>query len=125
MAEITALTLTDSIPTARTFDVAHKSGFKARWIYDDGSVMALRPFSTMEMRPATNTVSRKTTQSITLPYEVTVNAVTVTKYASVHINAIIPSDCPTLVADNLIAYANDMSGLTSFADAATDEVFPY
>lgn len=127
MSQIADITLADSVPTVRTFEVAVKDGLEAKWIYNNGSSLSLRPFASIKMRleDSNKNIARKSTIQVVVPYSETVDSVDVTRYATARIEFITPESASATNIADLFAFSKEALTETLVSDMVTDSKFPY
>jgi len=127
MPSITDITLVDKASNAQPFAVVLKDGLEAKWSFNNGSSLSLRPFATLRMRPENKSknLDRKTTIQIVHPYTETVDSVVVTKYASARLELTTPESASTTVIGDLHAYAKAILADALVTSTIEDAQFPY
>lgn len=128
MSQITDITLNDGLatPVARTFTAVLKDGLNCKWIYNNGSPIALRPTIAMKMRleDSKNKIARKTTVVVAVPYTETVDSVEVTKYVSARLEITTPDSAAATDVADCLAFAQGSLLETLVSDTIEDGSFP-
>lgn len=127
MPQISDISLADSASTAQSFAVVLKDGLTAKWAFNNGSPLSMRPTISMKMRPenASSGIARKTAITAVLPYSETVDSVSVTKYATARLEFNTPESATALVVADLLSFAKEALDEAIVAATITDGTFPH
>lgn len=125
MAAIADIVLNDSVPAARTFKPSWKDGLLARWQEETPATVDLYPTITVGMRAPKPGVTRKITLKVIVPYETTVDSVTVREANSCFIDFLIPESADATDVDDLRSYVSEAVENAVILDVIDEGKFPY